>query len=259
MAVRNAKKILALKRKKVREAEKKFVIEGIRLVEEAIQSNAPVEQLVFCREMIEGNERLTGLLQEAVRREILVQETDWRAFKHMGDAQTPEGVLGVVQMQTWDRGQLLDSTGSVLLLDRMRDPGNLGLILRTAEAAGLGGIFLSSGSVELYNPKVVRASRGSIFRVPAFRNENLPPLLEALHSRKVRILSAHIEGTPFHQVEPGERFAIILGNETFGIDSALAAQADASVTIPMAEGVDSLNVAIAAGILLFRFREQQQS
>ena len=259
MAVRNAKKILTLKRRKVREAERKFVIEGIRIAEEAVRSNAPVEQLVFCRDMMEGHERLTNLHREAVRRKILVQETDWRAFKHMGEAQTPEGVLGVVQMQIWDRGQLLDSAGSVLLLDRVRDPGNLGLILRTAEAAGVGGVFLSSGSVELHNPKVVRASRGSIFRIPAFRNEDLSPLLEDLRSRKVKVLSAHNEGTPFHRVDPGERFAIILGNETFGVDPPLAAQADASVTIPMAEGVDSLNVAVAAGILLFRFREQQLS
>ena len=259
MAVRNAKKILALKHRKAREGERKFVIEGIRLIDEAIRSNAPVEQLVFCREMVDGNERLTNLHREAIRRKILVQETDRRAFKHMGEAQTPEGVLGVVQIQAWDRSRVLDSAAPLLLLDRMRDPGNLGLILRTAEAAGVGAIFLSSGSVELHNPKVVRASRGSIFRVPAFRNENLPPLLEDLRSRKVRILSAHIEGTPLDQVDPGERFAIILGNETFGIDPALAAQADTSVTIPMAEGVNSLNVAIAAGILLFRFREQRQS
>jgi TrmH family RNA methyltransferase len=257
MAVRNAKKILALRRKKVRDAERRFVIEGIRLAEEAIRSEAPVEQLVFCREMVEGDERLTRLREEATRREILVQETDRRAFRHMGESQTPEGVLGVVQMQAWDRSQVLDSAGAFVLLDRIRDPGNLGLILRTAEAAGVGGIFISIGSVELHNPKVVRASRGSIFRVPAFRNQDLSPLLGELRNRSIQALSAHVEGAPYHRVKPDERFAIILGNETFGIDPPLAAQADASVTIPMVEGVDSLNVAVAAGILLFRFLEQR--
>lgn len=258
MAVRNAKKIIALRRRKVREAEQRHVIEGIRLAEEALRSRAPVEQLVFCRDMVSNDDRLQHLMQEARKQDVLIQDTDWRAFKHMGESQTPEGVLGVVAMMAWDQDRALEQERPVLLLDRIRDPGNLGLILRTAEAAGLAGVFVSSGSVELYNPKVVRASRGAIFRVPTFRNVDLTGVVGKLKERGSQVLSAQMGGVPFRDVGPPARYGLILGNETFGVETALDAQADLRVTIPMAEGVDSINVAVAAGVLLFGMELRQQ-
>ncbi|MDA0745198.1 MAG: RNA methyltransferase [bacterium] len=258
MAIRNAKKILNLKHRKAREGEHKFVIEGIRLVDEALRSNADVEQLVFGREALSEDPQVKQLFQEANARGILIQQTDHRALKHMGENQSPEGVLGVVRMPNWNRSKSLASDAPLLLMDRIRDPGNLGLILRTAEAAGVSGVFLSSDSVELYNPKVVRASRGSIFRLPSFRHEDLAILLPTLREQNVTILSAQLDGTPFNDVTLEGRFAILLGNETFGVDPALSALSNQPVTIPMAEGVNSLNVAVAAGILLFRFRPTQK-
>ena len=251
MAVRNAKKIIALRRRKARDAEHRHAIEGVRLVDEALRSKAPVEQLVFCREMVEVDDRLKGLSQTAAERGILIQDTDRRAFKGMGESQTPEGVLGVVRMIDWEKEQVLESDGPILLLDRIKDPGNLGLILRTAEAAGVAGIFLSSGSVELYNPKVVRASRGAIFRVPTLRNADLLGMIGKFKEMGGKVLSAQAGGTPFREVKQTGRYALVLGNETFGVEPSLDAQADLRVTIPMAEGVDSINVAVAAGTILF--------
>ena len=251
MAVKNAKKIISLRRRRVREAENRHVIEGIRLVDEALHSEASVEQLVFCRDMVSGNDRLQGLMKEAQSQGVLIQDTDFRAFKNMGESQTPEGVMGVVAMTEWDGDRALDSEGPILLLDRLKDPGNLGLILRTAEAAGVAGVFLSPGSVELYNPKVVRASRGAIFRVPAFRNADLIGVIEKLKVRGTEVLSAQMGGVPFRDVDRSGRFGLILGNETFGVEPTLDAQADLRVMIPMAEGVDSINVAVSAGVILF--------
>ena len=257
MPVKNARKITALKHRKAREAGQKFLVEGIRLIQEALTSGAPVEQLVFDREALKTDDRLKQIFQTAAARNILIQQTDRRALKHMGETRQPEGVLGVVRMPGWDRDRALDAN-ALLLLDRIRDPGNLGLIQRTAEAAGVGALFLSKGSVELYNPKVVRASRGAIFRLPVFRNADLSSLIQHLHARSVRVLSAHLEGTPFYKVGRPDRFALLLGNETFGVDPALSALVDSTLTIPMAGGVNSLNVAVAAGILLFRFREPRR-
>ena len=257
MPVKNARKITALKHRKAREAEQKFMIEGLRLTQEALRSSAPVEQLVFDREALKSDDRLNQLFQEATRRKIFIQQTDRRALKHMGETQQPEGVLAVVRMPAWDRDRALNSN-ALLLLDRIHDPGNLGLIQRTAEAAGVGALFLSSGSVEPYNPKVVRASRGTLFRLPVFRNEDLPALIQDLRDCSVSVYSTHLEGTPFYEIAPPDRFALLLGNETFGIDPALDALADKTVTIPMARGVNSLNVAVAAGILLFSFREPRR-
>ncbi len=256
MPVKNARKILALIRnRKARDREGQFVIEGIRLVEEALQSDAPIEQLIFDRDTLKVDKRLQQFRREATFREISVQQTDRRAIRNMGEHQNPEGVLGVVRFLARNRDEALDSSGPLLLFDRLRDPNNLGLVLRTAEAAGAAAVFLSTGSVELYNSKVVRASRGSIFRLPVFRNEDLSTLIRDLRQRGVYILSTQLQGTPFYKITQKGRIAFLFGNETVGVDPDLQRRVHQTVSIPMAAGTNSLNVAVAAGILLFKHRE----
>lgn len=256
MAVKNAKKILSLKRRNGRRAERKYLIEGIRLCEEALASSGALEQLVFCRESIARNRRLENLYQSAVARGIPIQQTDWRAFKGMSDTRTPQGVLGIVAMRTWDRASVLSTGGPFLILDRISDPGNLGVIMRTAEAAACAGVFLTRGSVELHNPKVVRATMGAIFRLPVFPLQDGCALLRALRQRDIAIIAAHIEGTVFHELNAKPPVALVLGNEAFGIDPAYLALADHTVTIPMAPPVESLNIAVASGILLYKLCER---
>lgn len=255
MAIKGARHILALKQRKHRDEQKKYLIEGIRLCEEALASQAPIEQLLFCRESIDRNQRLETLFQDAIEKNIPIQQTDWRAFKGMSDTETPQGVLGVVQMPAWDRNTILTSNAPLLILDRISDPGNLGMIMRTAEAASCAGIFLTRGSVELFNAKVVRATMGAIFRLPAFPLENGPELLQELAQHNKTILAAHVDGTPYHQLTTKESVALLLGNEAFGVDPELLAQATHTVTIPMAAPVESLNVAVASGILLYKIYE----
>ena len=252
MAIKNAKKILNLKRRKMRQAEQKYLIEGIRLCEEALKSSDTLEQLVFCRESIARNSRLENLYQTALAQRIPIQQTDWRAFKYMSDTDTPQGVLGVVSMPTWDRKAVLNTRGPFLILDRISDPGNLGVIMRTAEAAGCKGIFLTRGSVELYNPKVVRATMGTIFRLPAFPLQDGCDLLHQLRQHDIQIIAAHTSGISFHNLQTKTPVALLLGNEAFGIDPALLTLSDHTVTIPMAAPVESLNIAVASGILLYQ-------
>ena len=201
MAIKNAKKILSLKRRKNRQAEQKYLIEGIRLCEEALKSSDTLEQLIFCRESIARNTRLENLYQATLAQRIPIQQTDWRAFKHMSDTDTPQGVLGVVSMPTWDRKAILNTRGPFLILDRISDPGNLGVIMRTAEAAGCKGIFLTRGSVEVYNSKVVRATMGTIFRLPAFPLQDGCDLLHQLRQHNIQIIAAHTNGISFHNLQ----------------------------------------------------------
>lgn len=254
MAIKNAKKILNLKRRKMRRAEQKYLIEGIRLCEEALKSSDTLEQLIFCRESIARNTRLETLYQTALAQRIPIQQTDWRAFKHMSDTDTPQGVLGVVSMPTYDRKAVLNTHGPFLILDRVSDPGNLGVIMRTAEAAGCKGIFLTRGSVEVYNPKVVRATMGTIFRLPVFPLQDGPALLHQLRQRNIQIIAAHTSGISFQNLQTQTPVALLLGNEAFGIDPALLALSDHTVTIPMAAPVESLNIAVASGILLYQIQ-----
>lgn len=259
MPVKGAKKILALKRRRVRETECKYLIEGMRLCEEAIASQAPIDQLIFCRESLDRSDRLERLFQSAIQQQVPIQQTNRRAMQGMCETQTPQGVLGVVPMPNWDRKNVLTQDTPFLLLDRIADPGNLGMILRTAEASGTAGVFLSHGSVELFNPKVVRSTMGAIFRLPVFPKTDLPDLLKALQKQNTPILMAHMEGTPYSELPPMKQVALLLGNEAFGIDPALIQQANQTVSIPIAPPVDSLNVAVAAGILLYKLHEGRQT
>ncbi|MGA1198243.1 MAG: TrmH family RNA methyltransferase [Candidatus Latescibacterota bacterium] len=255
MAIKGARHILALKQRKSRDEQGKYLIEGIRLCEEAIASHAPIEQFLFCRESIDRNERLATLFQNTVQNKIPIQQTDWRAFKGMSDTETPQGVLGVVNMPKWNRDTVLQSTKPILILDRISDPGNLGMIMRTAEAASCAGIFLTPGSVELFNAKVVRSTMGAIFRLPVFSGENGLDLIQELTQHNISILAAHIDGTPYHQLTQKTPVALLLGNEAFGVDPELLARATQTVTIPMTLPVESLNVAVASGILLYKLYE----
>ncbi|MCZ6635494.1 MAG: RNA methyltransferase [bacterium] len=259
MPVKGAKKILALKRRRVREAERKYLVEGMRLCEEAIASQAPIDQLIFCHESLDRSDRLERLFQSAIQQQVPIQQTNRRAMQGMCETQTPQGVLGVVPMPDWDRQKVLTQNAPLLLLDRIADPGNLGMILRTAEASGTAGVFLSHGSVELFNPKVVRSTMGAIFRLPVFPKTDLPALLKALQKQNTPILMAHMEGTPYSELPPMKQVALLLGNEAFGVDPVLIQQANQTVSIPMAPPVDSLNIAVATGILLYKLHEGRQT
>lgn len=251
MAVRGAKRILALKKKRAREAEERFLVEGVRLCEEALSSPAEVEQVLFVREALES-ERLKNLIERARERGILIQETDRRALGAFCEAVTPQGIVAVVRRRRWDRGRLSGPEGPAVVLDQIRDPGNVGMILRTAEAAGAFAVFLTEGSVELHNPKAVRASMGAIFRVPAFERVGLAETLGLLRRDGFRVLAADVRaGASYCDVRPGGKTALLFGGEAAGLEPEARGLVDAVVHIPMRGEVESLNVAVAAGILLY--------
>ena len=251
MAVKGSKRILALKKRKAREREGAFLIEGIRLCEEALKVEGATEQLVFARDMLDRNERLNALHETATKSGVQVQMTDRRAMKGMCETETPQGVVGVALEPEWDRDEVINCRRPLLILDRIRDPGNLGVILRTAEAADAGGIFLLKGSVELLNPKVVRSTAGAIFRFPVLTDQRPDSLMDDLKRAGVTVYATDVKGKLFSEADYSKPHAFLLGNEAFGVDPDVLAKADETVTIPMAEPVNSLNVSVAAGILLY--------
>ena len=251
MAVVGSKRIVALKKRKAREREGAFLIEGIRLCEEALKEDGAAEQLIFARDMLDRNERLAALHRAALSAGVQVQMTDRRAMKGMCDTETPQGVVGVAIEPEWDRDEVINSRKPLLILDQIRDPGNLGTMLRTAEAANAGGLFLLKGSCELLNPKVVRSTAGSIFRVPVFTDQRPDSLIDDMKRAGVKVFGTDVGGTLFSEVDFSMPHALLLGNEAFGVDSEVIGLADQTVSIPMAAPVNSLNVAVAAGILLY--------
>lgn len=184
-------------------------------------------------------------------------------FQYLSDTKTPQGILAVVKQLRYEMEDLLGGvwqTPLVIILENLQDPGNLGTILRTAEAAGATGILLSRGCADLYNPKVTRSTMGSIFRVPFVYSDHLGDAIVSLKERGVRVLAAHLQGSVNLYAETCTApTAFLIGNESRGLTDETAAMADQAVRIPMSGSVESLNAAVAAAVLLFEARRQRAS
>ncbi|MCI8505296.1 MAG: RNA methyltransferase [Lachnospiraceae bacterium] len=246
------KQVAALQKKaRLRREQGVFVVEGLKMVLEA-----PRERLLsvyasdsFLEES--GEEALKGIPFTAV--------SD-NAFKAMADTQTPQGVLAVVKTINWKREDFCGKDGALLLfLENLQDPGNLGTIFRAGEGAGVTGILMSRDTVDVYNPKVIRSTMGSIYRVPFAVCEDLETVLA--ECRKVGITSygAHLEGEKnYEEADYGKSSAFLIGNEGAGLSEKLSEAADFLVKIPMEGRVESLNAAVAASVFMYEAARQRR-
>lgn len=248
-----------LGRRKVRDVERRFVIEGITFVEEALRSDSVVECLVYSERMLQ-HQRGWALLDNAREQGLPAFLVDEPLYGELSDTETPQGVLAVVQKPAWQQGLLLQQqTGLLLALDGLQDPGNLGTILRTGDGAGVSGVWLGQGTVDLYNPKVLRATMGSIFRLPSFSGVDLPLLLTELKTSGWQVVAAvpHTGQSYFQADLRHTRLLLVIGNEAHGISRDLVALADQVVSIPLRPEVESLNAAVAAALLIYEVQRQR--
>ena len=239
--------------KKGRDRQGAYLIEGIHLVQEALRWNAAVEAVVVseARGLPPEIERElpAGIDCVAVSEQVLVK---------ISDTQTPQPVMAVVRKQTGSAEQLLEATdGLVVVCDGVQDPGNLGTIIRSADAVGATGVVLGKGTVDVYNPKTVRSTMGSLFHLPVMEAE-LPTLLEKAKGRGVQIVNASLQATKScYEADFTGPTWFIVGNEGSGVSAPVAAAADKQVRIPMKGPSESLNVAMAATVLLFEAMRQR--
>lgn len=185
---------------------------------------------------------------------------DDRLFLKMCDTQTPQGILTVARMPRYEREDLLkgECAPLLLMLEDIQDPGNVGTILRTAEAAGVTGVFLSAKCADIFQPKTVRATMGSVFRVPFYVEKDLCDTAIWLRERGVCLYAAVLEGSEsFFQNTYSKASAFMIGNEGNGLSRALAEKADQRVRIPMSGSVESLNAAVAAAVFLYEAKRQR--
>ena len=232
--VKNAKK---LHQKKYRKSS--YLIEGWHLFEEAVQSGAKIEKIFA---LTEYGEKLTDYPQTVfVTEEILLD---------LADSQTPQGIVAIVQKE---EEQLPDFTsGKYLFLEDVQDPGNVGTMIRTADAAGFSGVIVSSKSADIYSLKTLRSMQGSHFHVPIYRMA-VETFIEEAKKGNLPILATTLSqnSKDYRELVRLEDFALVMGNEGQGISPLMAEQADQLVHISMKGQAESLNVAIAAGILIF--------
>ena len=226
-----------LHKRKERMNTSTFMIEGFHLLEEASKSDAEILEIIV-QEDIALPEWTGNYPIEIVSGNVLT---------HISQTKAPQGVLAVIKMM-----KPKDQNGNhILIIDAIQDPGNLGTMIRTADAAGMDGIILGEGTVDLYNDKVIRATQGSIFHIPIYH----ATLEKELHSLKEKGFSvwatALLNASNYNETVPDEKVAIIMGNEGAGVDPELLELADQIVTIPIYGKAESLNVSIAAGILMY--------
>ncbi len=253
--------VLKLKRKRFREKEGRFVIEGVNFVEEALESGIKLDFLV-CTERGLQREKCRALLEYQREAGIPIYLVDEGVFAKLAETETPQGVLAVVKKPVWAEDKALErEKGIWVVLDAIQDPGNLGTIVRTAEAVGAEAVFLGEGSVDLYNPKALRATMGSVFRVPTFSRVNLQALLDRMKKSGVFVVAAdpHAQQVYYDADLRHLRVAVVVGNEGRGISSHLRELSDIRVKIPLEGKVESLNAAVASALILFEIKRQRQT
>ncbi len=226
----------ALKDRKGRRESGCFLVEGRKMVEEALASAFDVEA-VLVQEGVSFPDGLT----------MPVYELPAHVLAAVCDTKTPQGIAAVVRMKEQS------ALGKhIVVLDGVQDPGNVGTIIRTADAAGLDGVLLSTQCADVFSPKVLRATMGSIFRMNLRTTDDLPGELTKLREKGYSILSSQLDGTPFYEREKvAEQFALVIGNEGNGVSEQVQQTATHRVRLPMRGGAESLNAAIAAAIMMY--------
>lgn len=252
------KRLVNLKKKrKNREEEKVFLVEGIRMFREV-----PAKKLreVYVSEAFYQKEKQA--VDEAVQNSGAAFEMlSDTVFSHVSDTKTPQGVLCVVEQMLHPAEEVLQAENPhLLVLDNLQDPGNLGTIVRTAEGAGVTGIVMSADCVDIYNPKVIRSTMGSVYRMPFCYVEDLEAMIAEMKERGILTYAAHLsESVDYDRADYRKPCAFLIGNEGNGLREEIADAADQYIKIPMCGQVESLNAAIAAAVLMFEVRRQRNS
>ncbi len=251
-------KSLALPRN--RQKEGRFMVEGIRITEEILEQGRSVKKLIISPLAAE-NERAAMLVESARGQGIEVMWVAERVVDYLSETKTSQGVLALVEPQEFSEDDLLKGQMPMIVVAHLlQDPGNLGTIIRVAEAAGAGGVVATPGTVDFYNPKTLRATMGSIFRLPTLKTQSLEDFIKRFKSRDYQTVAAMVSArTKYFDIDYTKPTVLLLGQEGAGLPPEAGKLADYRVSIPMATMIDSLNVASAASIILYEAVRQNIS
>ena len=240
------KKIKKLRIKKYRDSEKKFLAEGVKFLD-----FDTVPEIIFIDENYSENSEILNKIEKFKKsQKIVLSET---LFKQLSSQENSQGVILVY---SYPENNIDEIGDNVIVLDRVGDPGNLGTIIRTADAAGFKDIILTKGSVDCYNEKTVRSTMGSIFNVRLYYIEE-ETLLNILKEKKYKVISTVLSDDciPYTEMKLSDRNAIVFGNEGSGIGENIIKNSHEKVIIPIYGTAESLNVAMACGIIIYKVRE----
>ena len=248
------KHIKKLKDKKGRDISNEYVIEGIKLIQEAIQENVNIKQIIICDDCDKTESMPKDLMYEIAKYDCIYVTK--KIFKYISEVQEPQGILAVIEKNNLDR-EIDYSQDIIVALDDVQDPGNLGTILRTVDSIGLTQIIVSKGTADSYNPKVVRSTMGAIFRIKIIECEDLEKTLKEIkkHKFKVVVTSLQTENS-IYEINYNKK-VIVIGNEAKGVEKNIQELADEKIKIPMLGKTESLNASVATGIVLYEYVRQK--
>lgn len=245
------KLIRSLKSKKNRQKNEMFIIEGVRFLEFVVENNIPIIEICFSSELYKtsGGEEL---LDRAYKMGLKITEIENKIFNSITDTKNTQGVIALVELKNM-RFNIDDYKDKlILILDRIQDPGNLGTIIRTADAAGIDLVVLSKGTVDPYNEKVLRSTMGSIFTVPILLEDDIIGLIDYLKRNEYSIVSSYLQTEErFDDIDYTGPVAVVIGNEANGVSEEIIEVSDKFAKIPIWGKAESLNAAIAAGVIMY--------
>lgn len=254
---KGVKEVIQLEQKaKVRKEQGLFVAEGIKMFLEA-----PIDIIrkvyvaeTFLRQMPASCKDKFETLPSHY--ETVTDEV----FQKMSDTKTPQGILCVMQQNQYTlKSMFTVSNPMIIIIEDIQDPGNLGTIFRTAEGAGVTGIIMSSDTVDIYNPKTIRSTMGSVYRMPFIYAQDLDIIIEEMQKRKITVYAAHLQGAKAYDTcDYTSGTAFLIGNEANGLKYETAKKAETAIKIPMAGKVESLNAAVAASVLMYEAARQRR-
>lgn len=248
------KHVKKLKDKKYRDLNNEYIIEGIKLVKEAIQEKAKIKQIIICEEC-ENTEIIPKELTYEIAKYDCIYVTK-QVFNSITEVKNPQGILAVVSKENTEK-EIDYSQDIIVALDDLQDPGNLGTILRTVDSIGLTQILVSKGTADCFNPKVVRSTMGAIFRVKIIECEDLKNTLKEMKNHHFKIMVTSLQtNNSIYDVDYNKK-VIVVGNEANGVEKEIQDMADEKVKIPMLGKTESLNASVATGIVLYEYVRQR--
>ena len=237
---------------KARKKQKVFIVEGIRMFSE-VEAERIVS--VFVSESFALEKANENLLAK-----VHYEVVEDKIFNKMSDAQTPQGILAIVQKKEYSMEDMIlpGNQSCILFLEGIQDPGNLGTMIRTGEGAGISGVIMSKDTVDLFNPKTIRSTMGSIYRVPHLVSDDFLGCILEFQKKGGRVYATHLLGKyEYQELDYAKMTGILIGNEGNGLTKEVVEQADELVRIPMEGQVESLNASIAAALFMYEVKRKK--
>ena len=248
------KHIRKLKDKKYRDESNEYVVEGVKLVEEAVKENAKIKQIIVCEDTTRTYEIPTHIMLEIAKYECIYVSD--KIFNIITQVTNPQGIMAIIEKNAQD-AQIDYSQDIIVVLDDVQDPGNLGTILRTVDSIGLNQIIVSKGTADAFNSKVVRSTMGAIFRIKIIEVEDLAQAIKEMrkHHFKLMVTSLQTKNS-IYDIDFNKKI-IVIGNEANGVSKEIQDMADEKAKIPMLGRTESLNASVAAGVVMYEYVRQK--